>query len=813
MTASVLDRPAAPPNGGPAARRAVIRWAWRLLRREWRQQLLVLALITVAVAATVLGAGVATNAPPPAGAGFGTADHLVTLPDRADVAAIAQRFSPVDVIENQPLPTGLAGSAQLRAQDPGGAYGRPMLALVSGRYPSGPAEAAMTAQLAAALGLRVGDIWPGPAGTRRVVGVVENPQNLLDEFALVAPGQLAHPGEVSVLFDAGAADTAGFTFPPGAVPLTPTPPPGVSPEFIVLALAVVGLIFIGLVATAGFTVLAQRRLRALGMLSALGATDRHIRLVMRTNGTLVGGLGALAGAVIGVAAWTVYAPRYSVSVNHRVSWTSLPWWLVTAAMVLAVATATLAARRPARTIARVPVVSALSGRPAPVKATHRSIRLPLALLIAGPVMLFFSGGWGSRSTTQQLLQLGGLAASAAGLMYIAPVVVGMLGAIAGWAPFTSRVALRDLARYRSRSGPALAASSFAVLIAVLVALISTGRFTDSVDYVGPNLPHDQLIVYAPGDDPADHGPSPATPQANTDPKAAAAAIADALGSNDVLALDSVRGGLAQCRGGAQEICGSNGKLYVATPELLSHYGIGPNDIASGTQLLTSRPHLTGLSGLKLVGFALDQFGNGIDNPRIQTTDRLPTGTSQPNLLVTQQAVDALKLEVTSAAAWLIQLPQPLTATQINSARQIAVRSGLTIETSSQQPSLDEVRNYATATGVLLALGVLAMTVGLIRSETAGDLRILAATGARRRTRRTLTAVTAGALGTLAAILGTAVAYLATVAFFRSQLSERMSQPPWLDLLLVVVGLPVAATLGGWLFAAGEPATMAHAPIE
>jgi len=43
-------------NGGVPARRAVIRWAWRLFRREWRQQLLVLALIVVAVAATFVGA-------------------------------------------------------------------------------------------------------------------------------------------------------------------------------------------------------------------------------------------------------------------------------------------------------------------------------------------------------------------------------------------------------------------------------------------------------------------------------------------------------------------------------------------------------------------------------------------------------------------------------------------------------------------------------------------------------------------------------------------------------------------------------------
>ena len=47
------------------ARRAVIRWAVRLLRREWRQQLLILALITVAVGATVVGSAVATTTPSP----------------------------------------------------------------------------------------------------------------------------------------------------------------------------------------------------------------------------------------------------------------------------------------------------------------------------------------------------------------------------------------------------------------------------------------------------------------------------------------------------------------------------------------------------------------------------------------------------------------------------------------------------------------------------------------------------------------------------------------------------------------------------
>jgi putative ABC transport system permease protein len=52
---AVTERPAQRmPNGDVPARRAVIRWAIRLLRRAWRQQLLILALITVAVGATVV---------------------------------------------------------------------------------------------------------------------------------------------------------------------------------------------------------------------------------------------------------------------------------------------------------------------------------------------------------------------------------------------------------------------------------------------------------------------------------------------------------------------------------------------------------------------------------------------------------------------------------------------------------------------------------------------------------------------------------------------------------------------------------------
>jgi putative ABC transport system permease protein len=104
-----------------------------------------------------------------------------------------------------------------------------------------------------------------------------------------------------------------------------------------------------------------------------------------------------------------------------------------------------------------------------------------------------------------------------------------------------------------------------------------------------------------------------------------------------------------------------------------------------------------------------------------------------------------------------------------------------------------------------------MTVGLIRSETRNDLRVLAAAGATSRTRRNLTAYTAATLALLAALLGIATAYLALAAFYHSDLTT-LANPPTENLLLLGIGLPIIATAAGWLLAGREPAKIATRPL-
>jgi putative ABC transport system permease protein len=113
--------------------------------------------------------------------------------------------------------------------------------------------------------------------------------------------------------------------------------------------------------------------------------------------------------------------------------------------------------------------------------------------------------------------------------------------------------------------------------------------------------------------------------------------------------------------------------------------------------------------------------------------------------------------------------------------------------------------------MLLALGILAMTVGLIRSEAAGDVRTLTATGASSTTRRTLTAATAAGLALLGVVLGTIGAYAVLAAGFGDVVD--LSSVPVAHLGVITAGTTLAAAATGWLLAGRQPAAITRQPIE
>jgi putative ABC transport system permease protein len=808
------------------ARRAVVRWAWRLFRREWRQQLLVLALLTLAMAATVFGVSTTYNLVPSADARFGTATHRLEL-DRADrsrldaqVAAIGAWFGTVDVITRRAVPVpGLVEPLELRGQDPQGAYGRPMLALRAGRWPSAAGEVAVTDAVAATLQTGVGDTIALGGRPRTVVALVENPGDLDDEFALVAPADADPPTAVTILVRASPERAAALPADAGGrlearpachgavLCATATQSERATAAAGALALATVVLLLVALIAAAGFVVIAQRRLRQLGMLAAVGATSKHLRLVLLANGAAVGACAAVAGTATGLVAWISVAGRLEALAGHRIDRLELPWWLIGAAMVLAVVTATAAAWWPARTVARIPVTVALSARPPRPKPAHRSALAAGLLLVIG-VACLAAGIDAVHDRANPLLVIAGTMAIVLAIPLGSPLAIRAAAAAAGRSPIGIRLALRDLGRHQARSGAALAAISLGLAIPIAIVIAATA----AEHTAGEGNLSDRQLLFRIGDaEPLVPEPPPAElERLRSEVDRFAAALdqpaiialqvavnpADREGRNGQVLRPAVVLGR---RVGERTVL-DVGVLYVATPELLGSLGLDPATVDPRADVLTGQTGELRFANLSRLGTP----------PTVQQI-QVGAYTSAPTSLVTGDGLRRHGWQP-RPAGWLVEAPVPLTGAQVARARQVAAHAGMTVEARDHQTQLTAIRSGATAAGMLLALGILAMTVGLIRGEAAGDLRTLTATGASGGTRRTLTAATGGALALLGVLLGAAGAYLALLAGYHADL-EALGRVPVAHLAAIIIGLPVTAAAVGWLLAGREPSTLARQPLE
>lgn len=801
--------------------------------------MLVLALIMVAVAATVTGAAVAVNSPPPLAATFGTAQDIATFAGSPthlanEIANLRSRFGKVEAIEtaNLPIP-GSNGSYLLQAQDPHGHFTGPLLQLVAGRYPSGSGEVAMTQLLATTLGLRIGSLWPGPGTPRRVVGLVRNPESLLDEFVLVPPGQLPASTQATVFFDAG--NIPPFDIGPTAQSRDFAKPSAVfNPETISIAAITVGMLLIALVSIGAFTVLAQKRLRSLGMLAAVGATPKQVGTAVRMNGLVAGVAGSLLGTALGMALWLAYRPSLEDSSHHLIGAFALPWAVLVAAVLLGITATYFGASRPARAIARMPIVAALSGRPASPQALHRSAIPGAAFLVAAFLLLgYATAGGGIQPRTPALVA--GLVSLVAGIVLFAPFSLAILAAFGRRAPISVRLALRDLNRYRARSGSALSAISVAILIAAMVVVAGSVRYSSVVDYAGPNLAPNQLLIQPPvnpgaqvavakpGGGNQQAGPG-ATETSMGTMTHAVDKISSMLGGAKQLRLDQANLFLRHAAPGRQW----SGAVYVATPQLLRFFGINSSKVPAKALILSMRPGLSSLGKMQLMhggGFAPGGNGtnsfpcpayNCLANPDIQEISSLPSGTSAPNTVATEYAMHTLDIG-SEFSGWLLQASKPISTYQLNRLRTVAAAAGLQVESKNEQPSSAEVINWATGFGIALALAILAMNLSLLRSEATNDLRTLSASGAGRRTLRAMAASSAGALALAGAVLGTAAAYISVAGVLRTDVLNgglaALGNVPVRNVVAILVGMPLLAGLAAWLLGGREPAVVARRAIE
>jgi putative ABC transport system permease protein len=169
-----------------------------------------------------------------------------------------------------------------------------------------------------------------------------------------------------------------------------------------------------------------------------------------------------------------------------------------------------------------------------------------------------------------------------------------------------------------------------------------------------------------------------------------------------------------------------------TPALLTYLGVDPAAVDPSTDFLvdwavptnelvtvsTERTSKSPLTEPKVTEHAVTNV------LRIDSRKLFGSPSGQTDLPTSFITLDGLRRRGLNQipSGWLLESSRPLTSEQIADARDLAAAGGLTIETRRESASFTTAIAIATAAGALLALALLAMTVGLIRSESAGDLR-------------------------------------------------------------------------------------------
>lgn len=235
---------------------------------------------------------------------------------------------------------------------------------------------------------------------------------------------------------------------------------------------VVGLAVVGVVVAAAFATSARRQLVTVGQLGVNGAPEPVVRRSLALQGAWSGALGALVGIVGGTVAVSVAWSFVESVGGERLDGRRFAPLDLTAIVVTATVSATIAAAAPARTASRVPLLSALAGRRPQPLAPRWHAPVAAVAAVSGLVLL------ANASRQQQDGDEGLLAGVVGGLALLAAVVLGagmvvaMIGRLGRRASGVARLATRELDRDRRRSAGIIAGTAAVAGLAMVAMTIA-----------------------------------------------------------------------------------------------------------------------------------------------------------------------------------------------------------------------------------------------------------------------------------------------------------------------------------------------------
>jgi putative ABC transport system permease protein len=726
-------------------------------------------------------------------------------------------------------------AAGIDLQDP---MSRGLFDLRTGRYPRGTGEVVVSERLAGR-GFPVGSTLTLADGSAlKVVGTVESTTThglslLAGPATALGLDRAAGPDETQtdwlVSRPAGvdwasvralnaegmfALSRAVVENPPPASEVTVPTYDGGNDSAVVAVLALVvamALLEVVLLAGPAFAVGARRQQRALALMAASGAEPPHLRRVVLASGVVLGTAAAVLGSVLGVSVAWLARP-----VVQHFSATVLGPFQVAPRDIAGIAlcgllSALLAALLPALVAARSDVVAILAGRRGETRTAVWSPVVGALMLTVG----ILGSAYGALQPSGELYITISAVFAVLGMVLLTPLVLGSLGRFARLLPLPARFAVRDAARHRSRTAPAVAAVAATVAGVVALGIGGTSDAAENRALYSPAAPSGAGVIQAYDVD----GPSWTAFERVVHRELPGARITRLRGVDESgpqqLRLEPADTGSWSAALGSSVLVGPAGlgALGLSADDVRkTRAGLADGEVVVFGDQSSSRQ-------VTLVRETYDE--NGKTTAKSSATYRAvrvsAPGSMQPARAVLPMSVakDAGLAVITSALL--------VRGTTIDQSAEDAIDEGLAgleenatlyVERGFQDDSTRIMLLLLGSIGGVLVLGGTLTATFLALSDARPDFATMGAIGADPGTRRGVAAAYAGTIGLVGAVLGATVGFVPGIAVTfpltgsswagpsattteGAPLPDHFLDIPWLLVLGLVVVLPVvtAAVVG------------------
>ncbi|MEH1477260.1 ABC transporter permease [Cutibacterium avidum] len=543
--------------------------------------------------------------------------------------------------------------------------------------------------------------------------------------------------------------------------------------FAVIALAVAAMVIVNT-----FTILVAQRTRTLALARCIGATRKQVRRSVVGEALTAGLIGSAVGTALGIGVTQLMLMGLKAAGSPVDASVSVTVMSCIIPLIVGIVVTTLAALSPARRATKVAPVAAL--QPMTETPTRRigrvRIMLGALLFIAGAALVVVSATADMETNVAVLCGVAGGFVSFAGVLVLAPVLIGGLSRAVGSAHLggvPGELAVENTQRNPRRT----ATTTSALLIGVtLITTVATGAATGraSIDKVmNGHFPVD-ATVRAQG--PLDK-----------------ATIQDARKTDGVAKIATVTTATGTIEGGGDAkqttIQGVSSEFSQvvrndsATKGLDSTHAVGSVPGASDGDKITVTVNGNKVN-LTLVGHGQDTQG----------------------IVVTQDVMTKLapKAEPTQLQVRYKDGTDQSKTTQALS-KSMSAHQGVTVaSTADQKAQMDKVINIllGMVVGLLVISVIIAMvgvanTLGLSVVERTREIGLLRALGLTRKQVRSMFGTEALILSGIAAILGIALGIGYGIAGSHALFSSIMTvqaSVPWVQMLVVAV----VSVLAGWL---------------